>query len=61
MIRARLITRAVERKVVRVGLQLLTQRKQRGLRQLGEIVGDKPQPAQGAQLHGDPEPSFAAM
>lgn len=61
VIGARLIAGAVEREIIGVGLELLTERQKRGLRQLGEILGDEPEPAQRAQLDRDTEPGLAAV
>lgn len=61
MIGARLIAGAVDREIIGVDLELLTQRQQRRLRQLDEIVRDEPEPAQRAQLDRNAEPRLATV
>lgn len=61
VIGARLIAGAVDREIIGVDLELLTQRQQRRLRQLDEIVRDEPEPAQRAQLDRNAEPRLATV
>ena len=61
LVGTRLTACAVGVEVRGVRLELVAQLKQRRLRDLGQVVGDEPQPAQRAQLHRHAEAAVAAV
>ncbi len=61
LVGARLAARAVRLEVRGIRLELVAQLKHRRLRDLGQGLGDEPQPAQRAELHGHAEAAVAAV